>query len=87
MIEIGINAIYPPVIPEVRVVEFKSSDAVPTPDRAVVVIRVDESEEGGHAADGRTAVYIRADNVSDRMRKATVEEMGWFQHKREKELP
>jgi hypothetical protein len=84
VVEIGINAIYPPVIPEVRVVEFKSSDAAPTPDRAVVIIRVDESEEGGHAVDGRTAVYIRTDNISDPMRKATVEEMEWFQHKREK---
>jgi hypothetical protein len=85
VIEIGLNAIYPPVIPEVRVVEFKSSDTVPTPDRAVVVIRVDESEEGGHAIKGRTAVYIRADNVSSgRMKKATIEEMEWFQHKRGK---
>ena len=42
VIQIGINAIYPPVIPDVRVVEFKSSDTAPNPDRAVVVIRVDE---------------------------------------------
>ncbi len=84
VIQIGVNAIYPPVIPEVRVVEFKSSDTVSEPDRAVVVIRVDESEEGGHAVDGRTAVYVRTDNVSGRMRKATVDELEWFQNKREK---
>jgi hypothetical protein len=84
VIQIGINSIYPPIIPDVRVVDFKSSNTVSNPDRAVVVIRVDESEEGGHAVDDRTAVYIRADNVSDRMRKATIEEIEWFQHKREK---
>jgi predicted HTH transcriptional regulator len=86
VIAIGLNAIYPPIIPDVRVVEFKSDDALENPDRAVVSIRVDESEEGGHAVDGRTAVYIRADNVSDPIRKATIDELEWFQHKREKAI-
>jgi Schlafen, AlbA_2 len=85
VVQIGLNAIYPSVIPEVRVVEFKSDPALSEPDRAVVVIRVHESEEG-HAVDHRTAVYIRADNVSDRMKKATVEEIEWFLQKRQKSL-
>jgi predicted HTH transcriptional regulator len=84
VIGIGLNAIYPPIIPDVRIVEFKSSDALEHPDRAVVSIRVDESEAGGHAVDGRTAVYIRADNVSDPIKKATVDEQEWFRNKREK---
>lgn len=81
VIEIGLNAIYPPLIPEVRVLEFKSDPSLNAPDRAVVVIRVHESEEG-HAVDQRTAIYVRADNVSDRMRKATIDETEWFFQKR-----
>lgn len=85
VIEIGLNAIYPPLIPEVRVVEFKTDPSLTAPDKAVVVIRVHESEEG-HAVDQRTAIYIRVDNVSDRMRKATVEEIEWFLNKRQKSI-
>jgi Schlafen, AlbA_2 len=85
VVQIGLNAIYPPVIPKVRVVDFKSDTSLAAPDKAVVVIRVHESDEG-HAVDHRTAVYIRADNVSDRMRKATVEEVEWFLQKRQKSL-
>jgi hypothetical protein len=86
VIQIGLNAIYPPAIPEVRVVEFKSDPALTEPDRAIVVIRVHESEEGGHAIDHRTAVYLRRDNVSDRIERATVEEIEWFHQKRQKSL-
>ena len=43
-----------------------------------------KGEEGGHAVEGRTTVYIRADNVSDPIKKATVEEMEWFERGREK---
>lgn len=85
VIQIGLNAIYPPLIPEVRVVEFKSDPSLTGTDKAVVVIRVHESE-GGYAVDQRTAVYVRADNVSERMRKATVEETEWFFNKRQKSL-
>jgi hypothetical protein len=86
VVEIGLNAIYPPVFPEVRVVEFKSDPALTEPDRAVVVIRVHESEEGGHAIDHRTAVYLRRDNVSDRIERATMEEIEWFHQKRQKSV-
>ena len=86
VIQIGIDSIYPPLIPEVRVVDFKSDPALSEPDRAVIVVRVHESEEGGHAVDKRTTVYVRADNVSDWMRKATVDESEWFRQKRQKSL-
>jgi hypothetical protein len=86
VVKIGLDAIYPPLIPEVRVVDFKSNPSLLEPDRAVVVIRVHESEEAGHAVDRRTTVYVRADNVSDWMRKATVEESEWFHRKRQKSL-
>ena len=85
VIQIGVSSVYPPLIPEVSVVEFKSDPALATPDKAVVVIRVHESEQG-HAVDDRSTIYIRADNVSDRMRKATVEEVEWFLQKRQKSV-
>jgi hypothetical protein len=82
VIQIGIGSIYPPLIPEVGVVEFKSDPSSPTPDRALVVIRVHESDQG-YAVDDRSTIYIRADNVSDRIRKATIEELEWFLKKKE----
>ena len=85
VIQIGINSIYPPLIPEVSVIEFKSDPTLAAADRAVVAIRVHESEQG-HAVDDRSTVYIRANNVSDRMRKATIEEVEWFSQKKQKSI-
>src|SRR5689334_21206073 len=65
VIAIALDAIYPPVYPQVRVVEFRSSDAAAAPDRAVIVIRVHESEAAAHAVDGGRSVYLRVDNISD----------------------
>jgi len=86
VIQIGLDAVYPPVIPEVRVVDFKSAEGLSQSDRAVVVIRVNESETGGHAIDNRTTVYLRVENISDPFRKATVGELEWFINKREKAI-
>jgi hypothetical protein len=77
------DAIYPPIIPEVRVVEFKSDQSAASPDRAVVVIRVPESDLGSHAVENRRTVYLRIDNTSDPIRKASIEELEWFRNKRE----
>ncbi len=86
VIQVGLDAVYPPLIPEVRVVDFKSSDRLAASDRAVVVVRVHESDVGGHAVDNRTTVYLRVENISDPYRKATVDELEWFRNKREKAL-
>ena len=86
VIQIGLDSIYPPLIPEVKVVDFKSADGLTESDRAVVVARVHESEIGGHAVDKRTTVYLRVENVSDYVRKATMGEVEWFINKREKAL-
>lgn len=85
VIQVGLNAVYPPLIPQVRVVEFKSDVSLATPDRAVVAIRVHESDEG-HAVDQRTVIYVRADNVSGRIKKATIDELEWFRQKRQRSL-
>lgn len=82
----ALQGINPPVYPEVRVVEFKSPGAT-TNDRAVIVVRVHESEDGAHAVDGGTSVYLRVDNISSHFtRKATIEEVGWLTNKRQKAL-
>jgi hypothetical protein len=86
VIQIGLDAVYPPVIPEVKVVEFKSGPSAKSDDRAVVVIRVNESDVGSHAVDKRTTVYLRVENLSDPYRKATVDELEWFMNKRQKAL-
>jgi len=82
----ALDAIYPPVYPEVRVVEFQSPGAQ-SADRAVVVIRVHESEASAHAVDGGTSVYLRVDNISDQFtRRATTDEIAWLTNKRQKAL-
>ncbi len=86
IIQVCLDAIYPPLVPDVRVVPFKSHPSLNEEDRAIVVIRVEESEIGSHAVDQRTTVYLRADNVSDPIRKATVEDLEWFAQKRSKSL-
>jgi hypothetical protein len=86
VVAVGLDAIYPPVYPEVRVVEFQSSGAA-IPDRAVVVIRVHESDASAHAVDGGRSVYLRVDNISDQFtRQATTEEIEWLLNKRKKSL-
>ena len=84
VIQIGLDAIFPPVIPEVKVIDFRSSNNVSESDRAVIVVRVRESEIGAHAVDKRTTVYLRVDNVSDPFRKTSLEELEWFINKRQK---
>lgn len=86
VIQIGLDAVYPPVIPEVKIVDFKSDPSLSQSDRAVVIVRVHESETGEHAVDQRTTVYLRVENVSDPYRKATVDEREWFINKRQRAL-
>lgn len=51
----------------------------------MIVVRVHESQDGAHAVDGGTSVYLRVDNISDHFtRKATIEEIGWLTNKRQK---
>jgi schlafen family protein len=86
VVAIALDAINPPVNPEVRVCEFASPGATIN-DRAVIVVRVHESHEGAHAVDGGTSVYLRVDNISDQStRKASIEEIGWLIDKRQKSI-
>jgi len=81
-----LDAIYPPVYPEVRIIEFQSAGAT-SPDRALVVVPVQESDASAHAVDGGRNVYFRVDNISEQFtRRATVEEIEWLSSKRRKPL-
>lgn len=84
----ALDAILPPLYPEVKVVEFRSAAASgPGNDRAVVLVRVQESDSGAHAVDGGTSVYLRVDNISQQFsRKATVGEIEWLSQKRQKSV-
>jgi hypothetical protein len=84
VLQIGLDSVYPPILPEVRVIEFKSDESLPEPDKAVVVVRVHESENAPHAVENRTTVYLRADNGSDRYRMATIGELEWLINKRQR---
>jgi len=80
----ALEGIYPPILPEVQVVEFKSDSSLADVDRAVVVIRVMESDASPHAVENRSVVYLRNDNISARfLRKASVGEIEWLSNKRQ----
>jgi len=85
VVSTALQAIYPPVYPETRVIEFASpSTPAGTNDRAVVVVRVHESDGAAHTINRGTDVYLRVDNVTDPYRRATVDEIEWFSEKRKK---
>lgn len=82
----ALDAIYPPVYPEVHVIDFPSAGAA-APDRAVIVVRVHESDASAHAVDGGKSVYVRVDSIADHfIRQATVEEIEWLSNKRKRPL-
>jgi hypothetical protein len=79
----ALEAVYPPLLPEVRVFEFASDPGLANPDRALVLVRVIESDEAPHAIDNRTVVYLRNDNISARfLRTASVAEIEWLSNRR-----
>jgi hypothetical protein len=69
------------MIPEVAAYELSSA-----PGRAVVVIRVSESDRTPHAVDGRRKIYVRVDSQTQPhlCRLATLDEIEWLMSNREK---
>jgi hypothetical protein len=60
---IALKNIYPPVFPEIQVCEFGD-----TLEKAVVVIRVQESDETPHTVERTTGIYVRVDSQSEPQR-------------------
>lgn len=71
---IALRGIYPPVFPETKVCEFSAKGAG-EPDRAVVVIRVQESSDTPHAIENKTKVYIRVDKQDEPYGLAEVDQI------------
>ena len=74
IVQSALMGIYPPVIPEVRLVD------VPETDNVVVVVRVDESVRAPHAIQNSTRVYIRAESVTQPYKKPELAEMNLIEY-------
>ena len=75
-------SVYPPVMPDVWVVRFRDLECTPE-ERAVIVVRVEESEDKLHAVEGRTGIYFRTGNISSPFERADVEAIATLLRKRE----
>ena len=80
VVNIILDNISPPLFPEINVIKFKKGDD----ERAIIVIRILQSNETPHAVDGNKAVYIRTDNRNRPEEIATIEQIGWLLNKRKK---
>jgi hypothetical protein len=70
--------IYPPVFPEPNVCRFGNNL-----EKAVVVIRVQESDETPHTVEKTTGIYVRVDSQNEPQR-ARYEEIEWLINRRKK---
>jgi hypothetical protein len=75
---IALKNIYPPVFPETKVCRFGDNH-----EKAVVVIRVQESDETPHTVERTTGIYVRVDSQSEPQR-APFEEIEWLMNRRKK---
>jgi len=84
---ICLRNIYPPYSPPiVKVCDFKNEKGE---DRAVVFIRVHESDQTPHAINNNTDVYLRIRSQNEplkkgTLRKATLDEIDWLKNRRQK---
>ena len=75
---IALKNIYPPVFPETKVCRFGDNH-----EKAVVVIRVQESDETPHTVEYTKGIYVRVDSQNEPQR-ARYEEIEWLINRREK---
>ena len=77
---IALKNIYPPVFPETKVCRFGNNH-----EKAVVVIRVQESDETPHTVEKTEGIYVRVDSQNEPHR-APFEEIEWLMNRREKSV-
>ena len=77
---ICLTNIYHPYFPSIKVCDFKNDNGE---DRAVVFIRVLESDQTPHAINNNTDVYFRIKSQNEPFRKATIDEIEWLKNKRD----
>lgn len=80
IVSIALKGINPPVFPEIQVCELKKN-----PEKAIIVIRVQESDETPHRIEQDTKIYIRAASQSEPA-LARFEEIEWLINRREKAI-
>lgn len=73
-----LSNVMPPVFPEIQVCSNGSGD------RAIVVIRIHQSNQAPHAIAGNTRVYIRTGNLNNPEELARVDEIEWLKNRRQK---
>ena len=74
IVQSAITGIYPPVMPEVILIDVLDSDNV------VIVVRVDESVQAPHAIQNSTRVYIRAGSITQPYEKPELAEMNRIEY-------
>jgi len=78
--EAAYDAIYPPILPEVQVCSLRDD-----PTRAVLIVRVAQSNHTPHAIDSRRKVYVRVDSLNKpHERLASLQELQWLWDRRRK---
>jgi len=81
VINIILDNIYPPLFPEIEIVRFQDNGN----DKAVVVIRIPQSDMTPHLINNKKNVYIRTDNRNKPEDEvATIDQIEWLYNKRKK---
>jgi len=78
------DAIAPPVFPEVQVCEFAHEQT--GDQRAIIVVRVDQSDAGPHAMDQGRRAYVRLDDQSRPEQLATMAQLSWLMERRQRSM-
>ena len=74
----SLQGIYPPVLPDVRIIE------IPDKDKVLVVVKISESIEAPHAIQNKTRIYIRTGSQSSPYDLADIDRIEYFLKRREK---
>ena len=75
--QIALTAIYPAIIPEVKIVD------VPDTENVVVVLRIDESVQAPHAIQNSTKTYIRVGSITQPYKLADMDQIKYMFKRRE----
>ena len=74
IVQSSVMNIYPPVMPEVIIVD------VPETENVIVIVRVDESPQAPHAIQNSTKVYIRHANITQPYEKPLLAQMDYIEY-------
>ncbi len=74
IVQSSVMNIYPPVMPEVIIVD------VPETENVIVIVRVDESPQAPHAIQNSTKVYIRHANITQPYEKSQLAQIDYIEY-------